>query len=261
MPIDDVRASAAYRRHALPCARGPRSREVPALVRIALTVNGEPLEGGRLGRREPAHLPPRHARASRLEERVRAGRVRLLLRAHRRRARLRVPRPRRAGGRPRGRHRRGPRDGDDLHPLQQRSSTGRGAVRVLHARARRRRCDLLDGSPTRPRTRSLRRFGQPLPLHRLPEDLRRRAHRRRTADELTSPSRLRRRPRSASAFLRADAIPKVTGEFAYASDLPRRGCCGATAAQPSRARADRVDRRDRRPRAARRPCRGHQRGP
>ncbi len=39
-PIDDVRGTAAYRRHALERARAPRAREVPG-VKIELTVNGE----------------------------------------------------------------------------------------------------------------------------------------------------------------------------------------------------------------------------
>jgi hypothetical protein len=39
-PIDDVRGTAAYRRHALACSRAARSRGA-FVVRISLTVNGE----------------------------------------------------------------------------------------------------------------------------------------------------------------------------------------------------------------------------
>ena len=49
-PIDDVRGTAAYRRHALRVLAHARPREVPARVRIALTVNGEPREADRVGR-------------------------------------------------------------------------------------------------------------------------------------------------------------------------------------------------------------------
>ena len=40
-PIDDVRATAAYRRHALRVLAGARAGAVPAVMRISLTVNGE----------------------------------------------------------------------------------------------------------------------------------------------------------------------------------------------------------------------------
>ena len=118
-PIDDVRGTAAYRRHALARAHPPRAREVPR-VKIALTVNGERARGRRLGRREPALRAARAARPARLEERLRAGRVRLVLGAPRRHARLLVPRPRSAGRRARGRRRsRGsPTDGA-LHRVQE----------------------------------------------------------------------------------------------------------------------------------------------
>ena len=43
-PIDDVRGTAAYRRHALRVLATRRARPVPRGMRIALTVNGEPRE-------------------------------------------------------------------------------------------------------------------------------------------------------------------------------------------------------------------------
>ena len=110
-PIDDVRGTAAYRRHALRVLDEARARAVPRM-RIELTRQRRAARGRRLGGREPALRAARAARPARLEERVRAGRVRLVLGAARRHARLRVPRARGAGGRPRGRHRRGARPTD-----------------------------------------------------------------------------------------------------------------------------------------------------
>src|SRR5262249_5057064 len=61
---------------------------------------------------------------------------------------------------------------------------------------------------------------QPLPLHRVPEDPRRRARGRR-AVSATTPTL--RRGRAATETRRSDAIPKVTGAFAYSSDLHAAG--------------------------------------
>ena len=105
-PIDDVRGTAAYRRHCAPRAHPPCAREVPR-VKIAAHRQRRAARDRRLGRREPPLRAARAARAPRLEERLRAGRVRLVLRAPRRQARLLVPRPRGPGRRARGRHRRG----------------------------------------------------------------------------------------------------------------------------------------------------------
>ena len=71
-PIDDVRGTAAYRRHALARAGAPRARwawarPAGARMRLTLTVNGEPREAdGVLGGREPARRAARAARAARL---------------------------------------------------------------------------------------------------------------------------------------------------------------------------------------------------
>ena len=148
-PIDDVRGTAAYRRHALRVLTDARARAVPG-VRIELTVNGERARGRRLGGREPALRAARAARPARLEERLRAGRVRLVLGAARRDARLRVPRARGAGGRPRGRDGRGARaTTSELHRVQE-AFVETGAVQcgfctpgLVVATA-----DLLERSPT-----------------------------------------------------------------------------------------------------------------
>ena len=132
----------------LPPARAPRpdgpgARPVPAREDRA---HGQrrAARGGRLGRREPADDAPRHARAARLEERLRAGRVRLVLGAARRRARLRLPRARRAGRRARGDDGRGPRRRRRAPPRPARVRRGRAPSSAASARpgssSRRRRC-------------------------------------------------------------------------------------------------------------------------
>ena len=203
------------------CSRAG-AREVPRM-RIELTRQRRAARGRRLGRREPADDAARPARASRLEERVRAGRVRLVLGAPRRRARLLVPRARRAGRRPRGRHRRGARRRRGLHPVQE-AFADAGAVQcgfctpgfVVAA------ADLLRRVPDPSRRRDPRgALGQPLPLHRVPEDPRR-GPRWRPVDEHGRRRPLAPRARATSTR-RADAVPKVTGEFAYSSDLQRGG--------------------------------------
>ena len=175
-PIDDVRGSAAYRRHALRGAHDARAREDARRMRISLRVNGveaeaDCWEGESLlyALREKLGYPG-------LEERLRAGRVRLVLGAARRDARLRVPRARRAGRRPRRDDGRGARRrrASCTRCSEAFVETGRGAVRLLHAgpRRRRRRPARADARPVRRRDpRGALR--QPLPLHGLREDLRR----------------------------------------------------------------------------------------
>ena len=61
---------------------------------------------------------------------------------------------------------------------------------------------------------------QPLPLHRVPEDPRRRAAGRGT---MSAPARTLAKGRAEVGPRRHDAVPKVTGDFAYASDLELAG--------------------------------------
>ena len=126
-PIDDVRGTAAYRRHAL---------AVMARRTVTWAWNDLP-EGGlsdarhhhgqrhragsrrRLGGREPALRAARAHGPARLEERLRAGRVRLLHGPPGRRAGLLLPGRRRPGE---GREVvtvEGLADGERLHPIQQ----------------------------------------------------------------------------------------------------------------------------------------------
>ena len=129
----------------------------------------------RLGGREPAVRAARAARAARVEERLRAGRVRFVLRPDGRRPRVRLPGGRRPGGRRVDRHHRGARRrGRPPSRAAGVPRRRRGAVRVLHARADRRRARAV-AAPARTR-RGDRPGGtgrQPLPVHGLPEDPRR----------------------------------------------------------------------------------------
>src|SRR3712207_1979430 len=162
----------------------------------------------RLGGGEPPLRAARAARVPRLQERLRAGRVRLVLRLPRRRARLLLPGARGPG--------RGPRGGDGRGHSRRRGPApragglcrgGRGAVRVLHPRAHSR-----NPRPARPQPGPHRRGdkggprGQPLPLHRIREDPRRRSPRLRE-DGVSTPPRL---------VIEGCAVATVTGDE-YAS--------------------------------------------
>src|SRR2546429_627751 len=174
--------------------------------------------GRRMGRGKPPLRPPRAARPPRFEDRVRAGRVRLLLRAPRGQVCLRLPCPRGPGGRPRARDGRGAgrgwRAASGSGGLRR---DGRGSVRLLHARLRRRDRRPAGAQPEPERGRDPRGpVGQPLPLHGVREDLRR----GQTGGRLVSATaRTLELGRVGESVKRIDAIPKVTGEFAYSSDL------------------------------------------
>ena len=149
-PIDDVRGTAAYRRHALARPRAPRARAVPRM-RIELTVNGERREadvwGGEsllFALREQLGLPG----SKNACEQGECGSCSVLLDGD---ARLLVPRARRAGRRPRGGRRsraspRGRRAAPRAGGVRRRR---RRPVRVLHARASIvATADLLERSPS-----------------------------------------------------------------------------------------------------------------
>ncbi len=212
--------------------------------------------------------PLRAARAARLpgfEERVRAGRVRLVLGAARRDARLRLPRPRRAGRRSRGddgrgarRRRAAPSRAGGLH------RSGRGPVRLLHARARRcrRRPARANAGPDDDEIREAlsgnlcRCTGyekifaavaslpspaagtghEPAPPPAGPFAV---ACSGRCAAVTTSVgSDTLELGRVGTRLPRADAAPKVKGEFAYSSDLSAPGMLfGHTLRSPLRPRA------------------------
>src|SRR5581483_3015463 len=99
----------------------------------------------------------------------------------------------------------------------------RGAVRLLHAGSRGR-----DRGPPAPEPGPVGRrdprgaVGEPLPLHRLRQDLRRGARSggcRREPPRMTQTVRELQVGRVGEIVRRTDAPPKVKGEFAYASDL------------------------------------------
>src|SRR3954452_9418534 len=145
--------------------------------------------------------------------------MRLVLRPARRHARVCMPRARRASRRARRHHRRGTRTrGRASSGAAGVRRGGRRAVRLLHARPRRR-----DGRPARAQRSSVRRrdpggaLRQPLPLHRLREDLRRGAAGR--FSPMTQTVRKLQIGKVGELVPRLDAPPKVKGDFAYASDL------------------------------------------
>ena len=217
-------------------------------MKIALTVNGERREadvwGGEsllFALREQLGLPG----SKNACEQGECGSCSVLLDGD---ARLLLPRPRRAGRRPRGRHRRGHRLGrGSLHRVQE-AFVDAGAVQcgfctpgLIVATV-----DLLDAHPEPVRRRDPRgALGQPLPLHRLPEDLRRGAGRGAAHDDRPTTTDAEARGRRIGEVVRAAGRRRrrCSGEFAYSSDLSAAGhALGPHAAQPARARARRRDR-------------------
>ena len=107
-PIDDVRGTAAYRRHALSVlAKRTLDVGLEGTMRLTCTINGEPREVDGLWEGESLlYVLRERLAAAGLQERVRAGRVRVVLGVPGRRARLLVPGRRGAGRGARGGHRR-----------------------------------------------------------------------------------------------------------------------------------------------------------
>src|SRR5438067_2490146 len=129
-----------------------------------------------------------------------------------------MPRPCRPGGRARAGHRR--RSGPGRRAARRPRCLHRdrrGSVRLLHPGLDRRDRGSAGAQSEPERRRDPRgTVRQPLPLHRLREDLRRRQAGRRL---VTIAARTLERGRVGESVKRVDAIPKVTGEFAYSSDL------------------------------------------
>ena len=123
--------------------------------------------------------------------------------------------------------------GDDLHPVQQAFvDGGRRAVRLLHARARRRDRGAARADAEPERGRDPRgALGQPLPLHRLPEDLRRGAAGG-GADEQRRCASRARASSSSAASARASSGSTASRRRPASSRTPAtsrpRGCSGAT---------------------------------
>src|SRR5262245_59802556 len=145
----------------------------------------------------------------------------LVLRAARRLTRLRVPGAGGTGRRPRRRHRRGPRGRRLAPPGAGRiRRSGRGAMRFLHARTRRRHGRPAPAEPGSDRGRDPRgALREPLPLHRLREDLRRGAAGRGAGVSVAKPVV----GWIGESVRRSDGVPKTTGQFEYASDLHAAG--------------------------------------
>ena len=230
------------RHRRLPPPRGRRARAPHADLGLGtdagveLTVNGErrAVDGAWGGEsllyvlRERLGLPG-------LQERVRAGRVRLVLGLPRRRGRLRLPRARRRRRRAaRSSPSRGWRPATSCTSCSARSSSAApcsaasarpGLIVASH--------DLLRARPaTRARPTSARR--SPATSAAAPAT-------RRSSTPSSSPRSgcderrhralapdVRRAGRIGDSPLRADGVPKVRGEFAYAvRPAASRGCCGA----------------------------------
>src|SRR5437773_2271409 len=163
--------------------------------------------------------------------------MRVVLRAPGRRARVLMPGPRR--------RRRGPRRPDRRGALGRRGAAPRaarvrrnrrGAVRLLHAGTRRRDVRAAHREPRALGPRGARgAVGEHLPLHRLRQDPRGGPARfgRDVPAMSTSAPRVRIRGVVGESVERPDAVPKVKGEFEYASDLRRDGMLfGATLRSP-----------------------------
>ena len=120
-PIDDVRGTGAYRRHACavlaPPTRG-RSRTGGRLMLVRANVNGEWREAD-VARLEPPLSAARASRAAGLQERVRAGRVRLMFVWLDDELVCASPRPCGASRRTGGPDREGLAAGEAMHPVQE----------------------------------------------------------------------------------------------------------------------------------------------
>ena len=119
-PIDDVRGTAAYRRHALSVhgpphpdlglERLPEQRAAGTDMRVTFTVNGRRAEADDVWEGESLlYVLRERRRPAGLEERLRAGRMRVLHGLPRRHPGVLLPGRGRSGAGPRGPHRRGTR--------------------------------------------------------------------------------------------------------------------------------------------------------
>src|SRR5512132_3463141 len=138
-----------------------------------------------------------------------------------------VSRARGSGGRARHRHGRGARRWRRPAPcaagLRRRRCS---SMRLLHARARCRHSGAAPADAESERGRDPRgAVGEPLPLHGLHQDFRRRAD---GGDAMSNvlrlpPARELELGRVGESVKRVDGVPKTTGEFEYASDLSAAG--------------------------------------
>ena len=199
-PIDDVRGTAGVPPPRAARAHAARARAVRRM-RIELTVNGERARGRRLGGREPPLRAARAARAARAR-RTRASRASA--------ARARCCST--ASSCAPASCSRAQADGHEVVTVEGLADgrarctgaggvrrRGRRPVRVLHAGVRRRRRRPARAASRPERGRDPRgAVRQPLPLHRLREDPRRRPAGGRARDDVTRAS-LRDRPSASSA--------------------------------------------------------------